>query len=113
MGQLSLTPPAVDGDHPRSQIELELDAPETRRGAAVRVTGRVTSAGAPCPHARVDIVLVEQANGAQNEGALIGSVPTDSAGRFDSRVTIPFDIDVGEHTLRASTPGAGSCGASP
>jgi hypothetical protein len=109
---LSVPPSSLDGEHPRSQIDLELDAPETRRGAAVRVMGRVTSAGAPCPHARVDIVLVEQAAGAQGEGALIGSVPTDATGQFDSRVTIPFDIDVGEHLLRASTPGAGECGAS-
>jgi hypothetical protein len=108
----SLTPAVVDNEHPRSQIELELDAQEARRGAAVRVSGSVTSAGAPCPHARVDIVLVEHASGALAEGALIGSVPTDKLGRFDSRVTIPFDIDVGEHVLRASTPGSGSCGAS-
>jgi hypothetical protein len=94
-------------ERPRSAVELDVDVAEARRGAALRVTGAVSSAGATCPNARVDIVLIEPAG-----EALIGSVPTDGQGRFDSRVTIPFDIDVGEHTLRASTPGAGECGPS-
>jgi hypothetical protein len=101
----SLSP--KDPEHPRSEIELAIDGSETRRGAAIGVSGRVTSVGAPCSYARVDIVLVDRAG-----ESLIGSVPTDADGRFDSKVTMPFDIEVGEHTLRATTPGAGACGAS-
>lgn len=100
-------PSARDDEHPHATVDLEVDAPETRRGGLVRVSGRVSSSAGACPFARVDIGLVESFG-----TTLLGSVPTDQQGRFDSHVTIPFDIDVGEHTLRASTPGAGACGAS-
>lgn len=94
-------------DQPTSRVELSVGGDETRRGAALRVSGAVTSAGNACPHARVDITL-----SGPHADALIGSVPTDAQGRFDSRVTIPFDIEVGEYTLRAWTPGAAACGPS-
>jgi hypothetical protein len=97
----------ADSEHPESTVELAIAAPDTRRGAAVSVSGAVTASSGSCAFARVDIVLVHPAG-----ESLIGSVPTDASGRFDSQVTIPFDIDVGEHTLRASTPGAGPCGPS-
>jgi transglutaminase-like putative cysteine protease len=101
------TGPSTDVERPRSGVELSVDLQDARRGAPLRVSGVVSSGGAACPNARVDIVLVEPAG-----ETLIGSVPTDAQGRFDSPVTIPFNIDVGEHTLRASTPGAGECGPS-
>jgi transglutaminase-like putative cysteine protease len=94
-------------DRPRSLVELVVSVPEARRGTPLRVSGQVTSGGSTCPNARVDIALV----GPQGE-TLIGSVPTDDAGRYDSRITVPFDIEVGDYTLRASTPGAGECGSS-
>jgi transglutaminase-like putative cysteine protease len=94
-------------DHPRSLVELDLNVGEARRGTPLHVTGQVTSDGAPCPNARVDVTLT----GDSGE-ILIGSVPTDADGRYDSRVTVPFDIEVGDYTLRAWTPGAGDCGAS-
>ncbi len=96
-----------DPQHPRSEVDLHVDVSDTRRGATLGVSGRVSSAGAPCGYARVDIVLVERSG-----ESLIGSVPTDGDGRFDSKLTMPFDIELGEHTLRATTPGAGRCGAS-
>lgn len=102
-------PPASEfpDDHPRSAVDLEVSVGEARRGTALRVTGKVASGGSPCPNARVDITLL----GERGE-ALLGSVPTDEGGRYDSSVTVPFDIEVGEYTLRAWTPGAGECGAS-
>lgn len=99
------TPTTVDAT-PHSQVDWTI-AGEARRGAAVRVQGRVTSSGEACPLARVDIVLAAPAG-----DVWIGSVPTDASGKFDSQITIPFDIEVGDHVLRASTPGAGACGAS-
>ncbi len=92
--------------HPRSEIEFAVDG-EARRGVPLHVSGVVSSHGEACPLARVDIVLVAPAG-----DTWIGSVPTNAAGRFDSHVTMPFDIDVGDYVLRASTPGAGSCGGS-
>lgn len=92
---------------PHANVDLEIDAPDARRGALVHVKGTVRSSAGPCPRARVDIGLVESFG-----TTLLGSVPTDADGHFDSHVTIPFDIEVGQYTLRASTPGAGTCGAS-
>lgn len=104
----SVTQPSEPApDRPRSEVELEVALDEARRGTPLRVQGRVKSGSVVCPNARVDITLL----GERGE-LLIGSVPTDGAGRFDSRVTIPFDIEVGDYTLRAWTPGAGECGAS-
>jgi len=91
---------------PQSQIDWSIDG-DARRGAPLHVTGRVLSNGEACPLARVDIVL------ASSSGDIwVGSVPTNAMGRFDSHVTIPFDVEVGEQVLRASTPGSGACGPS-
>ncbi|MFZ5889878.1 MAG: transglutaminase domain-containing protein [Myxococcota bacterium] len=100
-------PTPSDSEQPRANVDLEIDATDARRGGLVRVIGRVSTTNGNCPFARVDIGLVESFG-----TTLLGSVPTDQQGRFDSFVTLPFDIEVGEHTLRASTPGAGKCGAS-
>jgi len=40
----------------------------------------------------------------------LGAFPTDENGRLEGRVTIPFDIDVGDYKVVASTPGTGRCG---
>lgn len=96
-----------EADHPKSIVELQLNASEARRGMPLHVVGQVRSSGASCPSARVDIALV-----GQHGETLIGSVPTDGNGRYDSRLTVPFDVEVGDYLLRASTPGAGQCGPS-
>jgi transglutaminase-like putative cysteine protease len=100
-------PTAVGPALERAEIELGLEQGDVRRGMPLRVTGRVNSSAGVCAHARVDLSV----QGPTGE-VLIGSIPTDAEGRYDSQVTIPFDIDVGDYTLRASTPGTASCGAS-
>jgi transglutaminase-like putative cysteine protease len=108
--ELATKPPAptpVEPTAERAQIELSLEQGDVRRGMPLRVTGRVNSSAGVCAHARVDLSV----QGPTGE-VLIGSIPTDAEGRYDSQVTIPFDIDVGDYTLRASTPGTASCGAS-
>jgi hypothetical protein len=99
--------PARALDPERARIALSLEQEDVRRGMPLRVTGRVDSPGGACAHARVDLSV----QGPVGE-VLIGSIPTDAEGRYDSRVTIPFDLDVGDYTLRASTPGTATCGAS-
>ncbi|HET9957865.1 MAG TPA: transglutaminase-like domain-containing protein [Polyangiaceae bacterium] len=99
------TPP--EGQDSPSQIEFAIEPGDVQRGATVRVRGRVTQNESPCPSTRVDIVL---SDGAKDN--LIGSVPTDSGGQFDSRVTIPFDVELGDHVVRATTPGALRCNPS-
>jgi hypothetical protein len=110
-GGTSPSPPANGaGKTPEAEeakIELGLERDDVRRGMPLRVTGRVSNGAGACAQARVDLSV----NGPNGE-ILIGSLPTDADGRYDSRVTIPFDIDVGDYTIRASTPGTTSCGAS-
>jgi 5-hydroxyisourate hydrolase-like protein (transthyretin family) len=62
----------------------------------------------PCPFARVDVAL----RGADNRRVTLGAVPTDARGRFDAELTVPLSIEVGDYRVVATTPGAGSCGAS-
>ncbi|MGC4093566.1 MAG: transglutaminase domain-containing protein [Polyangiaceae bacterium] len=100
--------PRPSGDEQaRASVDLQVEGADARRGALVHVSGRVRGPSGNCGFARVDIGLVEPFG-----TTLLGSVPTDQQGRFDSFVTIPFDIEVGERTLHASTPGAGACGPS-
>ncbi len=106
----AMPPPASGSKVPETEeakIELSLEREDVRRGMPLRVTGRVSNSAGACARARVDL-SVDGPNGE----ILIGSLPTDADGRYDSRVTIPFDIDVGDYTIRASTPGTPSCGAS-
>ena len=108
-GAATSEPPALSTEPvgERAQLELSLAQGDVRRGSPLRVQGVVTSGGSACSHARVDL-SVQTPSGE----VLIGSIPTDAEGRYDSEVTIPFDLDVGEYTLRASTPGTASCGPS-
>src|SRR5690606_24434077 len=102
-----VTSPAPPSATRPSRVELRVANADVPRRTPLQVSVHVTSASLPCPGARVDSAPLTP------EGTvLIGSVPTDRDGRFDSRVTVPFDIDVGEYVLRASTPGAGECGPS-
>jgi hypothetical protein len=100
--------PAVTTDRPNASIEVTVSAGETRRGATVRVRGAVSAEDDPCPFARVDVAL----RGADNRRVALGAVPTDARGRFDAELTVPLQIEVGDYRVVATTPGAGSCGAS-
>jgi 5-hydroxyisourate hydrolase-like protein (transthyretin family) len=98
----------VTTDRPNASIEVTVSAGETRRGATVRVRGAVSAEDDPCPFARVDVAL----RGADNRRVALGAVPTDARGRFDAELTVPLQIEVGDYRVVATTPGAGSCGAS-
>jgi hypothetical protein len=99
--------PAPAGDErPRSSIELKLAQLNSQRGGTVQVSGTVTAAGEPCLYSRVDLSLRDSAG----VEAWLGAFPTDENGHLEGRVTIPFDIDVGDYKVVASTPGTGRCG---
>jgi transglutaminase-like putative cysteine protease len=95
-------------DRPPASIEFATPSGDARRGGRIRVRGVVSADGEVCPSARVDLVL-------RSEGGqpfVLGSLPTDAQGRFDAELTVPLDLDVGDYSLVASTPGSGACGAS-
>jgi hypothetical protein len=97
-----------DDERPRASVVLEVGSTATPRGAAIQISGVVEAAGEPCAYARVDVSL---RNGVGHE-TWLGAFPTDASGRIDGRVTVPFDIDVGDYKVIARTPGTGRCGAS-
>jgi hypothetical protein len=108
--QAATAPTATEPSAPRAErarIELVLALDDVRRGMPLRVMGRVVNSSGACAQARVDIAVQSPTN-----EVVIGSIPTDAEGHYDSRITIPFDIDVGDYTLRATTPGTEKCGAS-
>jgi hypothetical protein len=95
-------------DRPASDVEIALDPGDVRRGGRIRVHGKVSADGDPCPSARVDLSL----RGRDGRAFALGSIPTESGGKFAADLTVPLQIDVGDYALEATTPGAGSCGKS-
>jgi len=95
-------------DRPRATVEIKLGTTSSQRGSAIQISGSVEAAGEPCTFSRVDVSLRD---GAGVE-AWLGAFPTDGNGAFDGRITVPFEIDVGDYKVIARTPGTGRCGAS-
>jgi hypothetical protein len=89
-------------------VSLAIGAASTSRGASLTISGSVEAAGEPCAHARVDVSL-RDGTGAET---WLGAFPTDESGRIDGRITVPFDIEVGDYKVIARTPGTGRCGSS-
>jgi len=81
---------------------------EVRRGFPFHLRGEVKSAGAICPHIRVDVVLISDA---MPQGAAVGSLSTDEQGHYDGAVVIPRDFSLGDYRLRIETPGDAHCPA--
>jgi Transglutaminase-like superfamily len=103
-------PPTSPGsdERPHATVELRLDQATSLRGGAVHLKGSVEAGGEPCVFSRVDVSLRD---GAGLE-TWLGAFPTDESGNLDGRVTVPFDIDVGDYQVIARTPGTGRCGSS-
>lgn len=99
---------ALLDDRPRASISVRLSSSKSQRGASLQLNGSVEAAGEPCPFSRVDVSL-RDASGIE---AWLGAFPTDDAGNFEGRVTVPFEIEVGDYQVIARTPGTGRCGKS-
>jgi len=54
----------------------------------------------------VDIALRDKA-GAER---WLGALATDPSGKFDGRVALPFDLEVGDYSVVATTPRTSQCG---
>jgi hypothetical protein len=100
-------PDQID-ERPRAAVVLKVAAASTPRGAALQISGAVEASGEACAHSRVDVSLRDTAG----VETWLGAFPTDASGNIEGRVTVPFDIEVGDYKVVARTPGAGRCGAS-
>jgi hypothetical protein len=90
-----------------SELTLQIDEREALRGAPVTVRGTVNADGNPCRFGRVDIWL----RSSGGERVAIGALPTDENGQYVGMLTIPYNADVGDYRVFASTPGIGHCGS--
>lgn len=106
LGEPDPNAPNPAADMPATKLELrEIDA-DVFRGKPVSVTGTATSDGQPCPHIRVDVILlVDDATELR-----LGAVSTDERGGFAGAVVVPPDVPIGDHELVVATPGGGQCG---
>ncbi len=100
LGQLVETPNAA-------KISVDSTERQTTRGSRVRVSGKVVTSGAACALTRVDIKLQSEAG----QWHLLGTLVTDSAGRYSGEVVVPNSVPVGDYDLFAVTPGSQACGA--
>ncbi|MBI2395410.1 MAG: transglutaminase domain-containing protein [Deltaproteobacteria bacterium] len=83
------------------------DALELLRLREFVVKGRVVDAsGAPCKSVRVDFKISSNTAGER----VVGTLPTDADGNYEGKLAIPREANLGEYTLVAHTPGAGTCG---
>ena len=107
----------VQSQLPEAEIAVSAIDGDIRRGLPLHLQGIVRSAGAVCPHLRVDIVLFPRAIGRSSgaglvtgPGATIGALSTNDRGRFDGAVIVPRDFPVGDYDLVVSTGGDTRCG---
>jgi hypothetical protein len=111
-----IAPPRVPSDTPgdpddrraKSSITLQIHGAEARRGARVKISGRIEADGAPCTETRVDLFLEPRQQGA--ERIQLGALVTGSDGRYEGRVVLPFTVPPGDYEVRATTPGNLACG---
>lgn len=100
--------PELGDDRPHASIDLKLASSSGQRGGTIQISGSVQASGEPCTFSRVDLSLRDAAG----VETWLGAFPTDQNGKLEGRVTVPFDIDVGDYTVLAKTPGTGRCGKS-
>jgi transglutaminase-like putative cysteine protease len=105
------TPPSTA---PPSKVGLvvgsggEGELVELQRTKSISVRGRIHEAGGgPCKDARVDIVFKQPAKGFER---VVRALKTDDKGDYAGDVAVPSDLPLGDYTISAQTPGAGTCG---
>lgn len=98
-----------DARRPPSDVTIELDGADVRRGTPLHLRGSVSGAVGPCGHVRVDVWL---SGGAAPRPIVVGSLSTDERGGYDGVVVVPRDFGLGDYDLSATTPGDTVCGPS-
>jgi len=100
-------PPDHEEPRPHSDVSLSTEERELRRGARLHVSGVARSDQDVCAFSRVDVSLRDK-TGAEH---WLGALATDQNGKYDGRVALPFELEVGDYQVVASTPGSAQCRA--
>ena len=103
----SLPPPAAtrDDEHPPNEVAVSSDEHELRRGARFHVSGVARTERELCAFSRVDIALRDKSGGEH----WLGALATDQSGKYDGRVALPFELEVGDYSVVATTPESAQC----
>jgi len=103
----ALEPPTPrDDPHSQNEVAISSEDRELRRGARFHVTGTARVDQTSCANSRVDIALRDK-SGAEH---WLGALATDESGKYDGRVALPFDLEVGDYSVVATTPRSAQCG---
>jgi Transglutaminase-like superfamily len=108
-GSASNEPPPPPGE-PRlhADVSVSSEEHELQRGARLHVSGTARTDQDLCPFSRVDIALRDK-TGAEH---WLGALATDQSGKYEGRVALPFELEVGDYAVVASTPGSAQCRSS-
>lgn len=98
-------PTARGDEHASSEVSVTSEDHELRRGARFHVAGIARTEQSVCAFSRVDISLRDKALAEH----WLGALATDQDGKYDGRVAVPFDLDVGDYSVVATTPGSAQC----
>ena len=101
----SAEPPPAHEDRTQNEVLVSSDEHELRRGARFHVAGVARTERDVCSFSRVDIALRDKA-GAEH---WLGALATDQSGKYDGRVALPFELEVGDYSVIATTPGSAAC----
>jgi len=97
--------PSGTDDRQHAEVTLSTVERELRRGARLHVSGSARTDQDTCAFSRVDI-SIRDASGLDH---WLGALAADATGKFDGNVALPLDLDVGDYTVSASTPGSAQC----
>jgi hypothetical protein len=98
-------PPPHDDQRAHADVSVVADERELQRGARLHVSGTARTDQDLCPFSRVDIALRDK-TGAEH---WLGALATDQNGKYDGRVALPYELEVGDYSITASTPGTARC----
>ncbi|HTA91282.1 MAG TPA: transglutaminase-like domain-containing protein [Polyangiaceae bacterium] len=99
-------PPAQrDDPHVSADVSVAAEEHELHRGARLHVSGTARTDQELCAFSRVDIALRDK-TGAEH---WLGALATDQSGKYDGRVALPLELEVGDYSVVASTPGSAQC----
>jgi hypothetical protein len=95
-------------ERPKPILSVRGTDTQLHRGEPLRLSGNVEVRGFGCGQLRVDVVLVRVGTDTKTS---IGSLTTDSNGRFDGGIFLPLGFPIGAYDVKVSTPGDARCGA--
>jgi hypothetical protein len=98
-------PPSRDDTRTQADVSLAAEEHELKRGAQLHVSGVARTDQSVCAFSRVDIALRDK-TGSEH---WLGALATDQSGKYDGRVALPFELEVGDYSVVASTPESAQC----